>query len=84
MRGLVDPLDRLGGLRDRVDEILALRRQEGVARLELVELLDGHHVHRTETIDLCLELRRWRPSAVRLAGGTDSHGLRTRGRDGVG
>ena len=45
-RGLVDALDRLAGLRDRVDEVLALRGQEGVARLELVELLDGHHVDR--------------------------------------
>ncbi len=51
-RGLVDALDRLGRLRDRVDEILALRRQERVARLELVELLDRHHVHRAEAIDL--------------------------------
>ena len=40
------------GLRDRLDQILALRRQEHVARLELVELLDGHHVHRPEPVDL--------------------------------
>ena len=35
-----------------VDQILALRRQERVARLELVELLDRHHVDRAEAIDL--------------------------------
>ena len=34
-------LDRLAGLRDRIDQVLALRRQERVARFELVELLDG-------------------------------------------
>ena len=51
-RRLVDPLDRLAGLRDRVDQILALRRQERVARLELVELLDRHHVDRPEPLDL--------------------------------
>ena len=33
-------------LRDRVDQVAALRGQEHVALLELVELLDGHHVHR--------------------------------------
>ena len=42
---------------DRVDEVLALRREEHVARLELVELLDGHHVHRAEPIDLVAQLR---------------------------
>src|SRR5262245_40472666 len=45
---LVDALDRFARLRDRLDEILALRRQERVARLELVELLDRHHVDRPE------------------------------------
>ena len=49
---LVDARDGLDGLRDRIDQVLALRRQEHVARFELVELLDGHHVHRTEAVDL--------------------------------
>jgi hypothetical protein len=43
---------RLGRLRDRVHEILLLTRQESVTRLELVELLDRHHVHRAEAVDL--------------------------------
>src|SRR5205814_2440130 len=51
-RRFVDPLDRFARLRDRVDQILALRGEERVPRLELLELLDGHHVHRTEPIDL--------------------------------
>ena len=38
-------------------EVRALRRQEHVARLELVELLDGHHVHRAEPIDLGSQAR---------------------------
>src|SRR5439155_17330378 len=41
-RRLVDALDRFARLRDRLHQILALRRQEAVARLELVELLDRH------------------------------------------
>ena len=40
-----------------VEQVLALRGQERVARLELVELLDGHHVDRPEPFDLLLELR---------------------------
>ena len=55
-RGLVDLADRLAGLRDRVEQILALRGEERVARLELVELLDGHHVDRAEAVDLLLEV----------------------------
>ena len=47
----VDLLDGLTRLRDRVDQILALRGQKAVARLELVELLDRHHVHRTQPVD---------------------------------
>ena len=57
LRRLVDALDRFAGLRDRVDEVLALRRQERVARFELVELLDRHHVHGTEAIDLGFQRR---------------------------
>ena len=56
VRRLVDAPDGLVGLRDRVDEVLALRRQEGVARVELVELLDGHHVDRAELVDLAAQL----------------------------
>ena len=52
LAGLVDALDRLVGRGDGVDQILALRGQEGVPRLELVELLDGHHVDRAEPVDL--------------------------------
>src|SRR5204863_9985295 len=44
-RRFVDALDRFAGLRDRVDEVLPLRAQEGMAGLELVELLDRHHVY---------------------------------------
>ena len=55
LRRLVDARDRLGRLRDRVDQVAPLRGQERVARLELVELLDGHHVHRAEAIDLGLQ-----------------------------
>jgi len=51
-RRLVDAPDRLARLGDGVDEILALGGQEHVAGLELVELLDRHHVHRPEAIDL--------------------------------
>ena len=51
-RRLVDALDRFAGLRDRIDEVLALRGQERMARFELVELLDGHHVDEAEPIDL--------------------------------
>jgi hypothetical protein len=40
--------DGLAGLRDRVQQILALRRRKGMTRFELVELLDRHHVHRAE------------------------------------
>ena len=36
---------------------LPLRGQERVALLELVELLDGHHVDRPEAVDLRLEAR---------------------------
>ena len=56
MRRLVDALDRFVGLRDRVDQVLALRRQERVTRFELVELLDGHHVDRAELVDLAAQL----------------------------
>ena len=59
----VDALDGLAGLRDRIEQVLALRGEERVARLELVELLDGHHVDRPEPLDLLLQLRRWRPRA---------------------
>ena len=38
--------------RDRVGQILLLGRQELMARVELVELIDGHHVDRAEAIDL--------------------------------
>src|SRR5205085_4982140 len=58
-RRLVDAPDRFARLRDRLDQILALRRQEAVARLELVVLLDRHHVHRAATLD---------PGAPRRAG----------------
>ena len=53
----VDPRDHLGGVRDRVDQVLPLCRQKRVARFELVELLDGHHVDGTKAIDLRFELR---------------------------
>ena len=52
LRRLVDPLDRFGRLGDRLDQILPLRSQERVTSLELVELLDRHHVHRAEAVDL--------------------------------
>ena len=56
-RRLVDAGDRLRRLRDRLDEIAPLRGQEDVPLFELVELLDGHHVHRSQAIDFCLESR---------------------------
>ena len=56
VRGLVDALDGFVGLRDRVDQVLALRGQEGVALIELGELLDGHHVDRAELVDLRAQL----------------------------
>ena len=37
-------------------QILPLRGQEAVARLELRVLLDGHHVHRPDPVDLPAEL----------------------------
>ena len=52
LRGLVDLLDRVVGGGNRVDEILALRGQERVARLEVVELIDGHHVDGAHPLDL--------------------------------
>src|SRR5262249_43536049 len=51
-RRFVNAGDRLARLRDGVYEILALAGEKHVARLELVELLDGHHVDRTQAIDL--------------------------------
>src|SRR5262249_31786959 len=51
-RRLVDLADRLVGRRNRVDEVLALRGQERVARLEVVELIDRHHVHGAHSLDL--------------------------------
>ena len=51
-RRLVDAPNRFARLGDRVDEVLPLRRQERVPRLELVVLLDGHHVDGTEAVDL--------------------------------
>ena len=63
-RRLVDALDRFARLGDRVDEVLALRREERVPRLELVELLDGHHVHRTEAVDLARAARAIASSAL--------------------
>src|SRR5688572_30916140 len=41
---------------DRVDEVLALGGQERVARLEIVELVDRHHVHRAHLFDLGAEV----------------------------
>ena len=49
-RRLVDLPDRLVGRGDRIDEILALRGQEGVARFEVVELIDRHHVDRRPSV----------------------------------
>jgi len=40
VRGLVDLADCLVGLGDRVDQVLALAGQEGVALLEFLRLLD--------------------------------------------
>jgi hypothetical protein len=44
LRRLLDLLDRVAGRGDRIHEVLALARQERVARLEIVELVDRHHV----------------------------------------
>src|SRR5213594_4330100 len=54
-RRLVDALDGLGRLRNRLDQVLPLRREKRIARLELVELFDGHHVHRTEALNLAAQ-----------------------------
>ena len=54
--GPINPSNRLGRLRDGVDQVLPLRRQERVPPFELVELIDRHHVHRSETVDLLLQL----------------------------
>ena len=64
-------------LRDRVDQILALGGQERVAGFELVELLDGHHVHRAEPIDLGAQPRRspLRRSASAAAASVDGAGV---------
>ena len=51
-RRVVDPLNRLPGRDDGIDQILPLGRQERVACLELVELVDRHHVHRSKAVDL--------------------------------
>ena len=80
-RGLVDALDRLAGLRDRVDQVLALRGEEGVARLELVELLDRHHVDRAEPVDLRPQARDRLLRAERTLFGR-SHGGAGRGEVG--
>ena len=52
VRRFVDLADRLVGLRDRVDEILLLGRQEQVALFELLRLLDRHHVDGAHAINL--------------------------------
>src|SRR5262245_20505835 len=46
-----------GRLHDRLDEILALFGDERMTAFELVELLDGHHVHRPKSIDLGAQRR---------------------------
>ena len=56
LRRLVDLLDRVVGRGDRIDEVLALRGQERVARLEVVELIDRHHVDRAHPLDLGAEV----------------------------
>ena len=56
VRRFVDLADRLVGLRDRVDEVLVLRGQEDVALLELLRLLDRHHVDRAHALDLFAQL----------------------------
>src|SRR5207253_2536432 len=48
---LIDFANGITGLRNRIEQVLSLRGQETVSRLELVELLDGHHVHGTKTLD---------------------------------
>ena len=50
-RGAVDLLDGLVELGDRVEQVLALRGQEGVALLELLRLLDGEDVHRAHLVE---------------------------------
>ena len=55
-RGLVDPANRLPGRGNRIDQILALRRQERVSRLEIVELINGHHVDRAHAFDLVAQV----------------------------
>ena len=57
LRRLVDALDGLAGLRDRIEQILALGGEERVAGFELVELPDRHHVHRAEALDLAAQVR---------------------------
>src|SRR5262245_7356047 len=76
LRRLVDALDRFGGLRDRLDEIFPLRGEEHVAALELVELLDRHHVHRAEAIDLAAQRRNRFLGAQRPLLGRDNGGVR--------
>ena len=64
LRRLVDALDRLAGLRRSNRPGPCAAWSGTVARLELVELLDRHHVDRAEPIDL-----RLAGSAMRLFGG---------------
>jgi hypothetical protein len=45
------------GRRDRVDEVFPLRREEGVARLEIVELVDRPSCSRPHPLDLGAEIR---------------------------
>ena len=54
----VDPGDGVDGGVDRLHQILPLRGQEVVALVEVVELLDGHHVHGPEALDLLPQARR--------------------------
>jgi hypothetical protein len=51
-RRLVDALQSLRWSERWIDQVLRSRRQEAVARFELVELLDGHHVDGAEPVDL--------------------------------
>ena len=44
-------LDGVAGRCDRIGQVLALRRQELMACIQLVELIDGHHIDRSEPID---------------------------------
>ena len=54
---------------NRLDQVLALLRQERMALFELVELLDGHHVDRPQTFDLLPQIENDCFGRTRVRGG---------------